>query len=57
METEADRLMEEALWYDSVAQVYRFTPAQADEIPFELLERMLEVAAIRNEVSERKAKG
>lgn len=49
--------MEDALWYDTIAQLYRFTPAVADEIPYELLQRMVEVAAIRNEVSERKAKG
>lgn len=49
--------MEEALWYDSLAQIYRMPPTVADEQPFELLERMLAVAGIRNEVADRKMRG
>lgn len=49
--------MEEALFYDSVAQVYHFPPTVADQQPYELLQRMLVVATIRNEVEERKLKG
>lgn len=52
--TEADHLMEEALYYDSIAQTYGWTPEQTDAQPYELLQRMLAVAAIRNEISERK---
>jgi hypothetical protein len=55
-ETEEDRIMEEALWYDAIAQAYHIPPTVADQQPHELLQRMLEVAVIRNEVSERKAR-
>lgn len=48
--------MEEALWYDAIAQAYHIPPTVADEQPHELLQRMLEVAVIRNEVSDRKAR-
>lgn len=49
-ETDADRLMEEALWYDAIAQAYHFPPTVVDEQPYELMNRMLTVASIRNEV-------
>lgn len=48
--------MDEALFYDSVAQVYHWTPEQTDAQPYELVHRMLRVAGLRNEVSERKAR-
>ena len=46
--------MEEALYYESIAQAYGWPPDVADRQPDELLQRMLVVSGVRNEVAERK---
>jgi hypothetical protein len=49
--------MAEALYYESMAEAWGWPPDVVDRQPGELLERMLRVAAIRAEVTERKMKG
>lgn len=54
--TEEDALLEEALFYDSVAQLYGWTPDVVDSVPDELLGNMLRVARIRRELEEDSAR-
>lgn len=53
-ETEADHLMAEALYYESAARLWGFPPDVVERQRFGLVGRMMEVAAIRAEVEERK---
>lgn len=50
--TRQDAELEEALFYDSVARLYGWTPDQTDDVPADLLSRMMRVARIRSEVEE-----
>lgn len=53
-ESEQDHLYEEALWYDAIGRLYGYTPTEADQQPYEMLCRMVEVSALRNKVEERR---
>lgn len=48
--TRLDRLYEEALRDDMLAERYGWTPDQMDDAPYARVERMLEVAKVRQDV-------
>lgn len=48
--TAADIELDEALFYESVATLWGWTPDQADGVPYDLLGGMLRVARIRSDV-------
>lgn len=48
--------MEEALRYETIAKLWGFPPTVVADQPFELIDRMIEIAAIRSEVEERKSR-